>query len=275
MNFSLTRLKSSLAQQAAPPRIFFRDDDVDEDEAALRRLLRLFLERNTPINLGVIPGRLTAACAGLLAESAGATPALVELNQHGWLHLNHEREGRKCEFGPSRTCAEQLADIALGRARMTEAFGPNWFPVFIPPWNRCTEETHRAIDHLGFRALSAKRGSSVVTGYRFEEISITLDLYRWNEGARLKSPEEVVDDLIAQLSRRQAIGVALHHKVMDERAFSFLASLLDTLASHPAARFHTFQSLLQLSDFHSSLPESRPQPAQRRGAENAGSTLKE
>jgi hypothetical protein len=130
---------------------------------------------------------------------------------------------------------------------MNEAFGPNWFPVFIPPWNRCTQETHRAIDQLGFRAFSAKRGDSVVTGYSFEEISITLDLYRWNGSPRLKSPEEVVDDLIAQISRQQTIGIALHHKVMDERAFSFLGSLLDTLASHPSVRFHTFQSLLAQS----------------------------
>jgi hypothetical protein len=262
MNSSLARLKSAMArpmQQAAPLRLFFRDDDVDEDEATLRRLLSLFLERNTPINLGVIPGRLTAACAELLAESAGVAPAILELNQHGWLHLNHEREGRKCEFGPSRTYAEQLADVAQGRERMTEAFGQNWFPVFIPPWNRCTEDTYRALDRLGFRALSAKRGGSVVTGYRFEDVSITLDLYRWNDGARLKSPEDVVDSLIAQLTPRQTIGVALHHKVMDERAFSFLASLLDTLASHPPTRFHTFQSLLGASDFHFSLQEPRPQ----------------
>ena len=250
MNSSLARLKSTLEQrglQAAPLRLFFRDDDVDEDEAKLRRLLRLFLERNMPINLGVIPGRLTAACAELLAESADATPATLELNQHGWRHLNHEREGRKCEFGPSRTYAEQSADIAQGRERMTEAFGQNWSPVFIPPWNRCTEDTYRALDHLGFRALSAKHGGPVVTGYRFEDISITLDLYRWNDGARLKSPEEVVDSLLAQLLLQQTIGVALHHKVMDERAFSFLASLLDTLASHPTVRFHTFQSLLMSS----------------------------
>src|SRR5882672_6131841 len=154
-------LKSALReQQAASLRLFFRDDDVDEDGAPLRRLLRLFLERNTPINLGVIPGRLTSACVELLAASVGAAPALLELNQHGWRHINHEREGRKCEFGASRTYAEQLADIAQGQSRMTEAFGPNWFPVFIPPWNRCTEETRRAIDHLDFRALSARRGIS-------------------------------------------------------------------------------------------------------------------
>jgi hypothetical protein len=241
-------LKSALAQQNTPVRIFFRNDDVDNDEALLRRLLQLFVERNTPINLGVIPGLLTDECAELLAESVGAAPALLVLNQHGWRHQNHEREGRKCEFGASRAYGEQLADIMQGQARMTEAFGPNWSPVFIPPWNRCTEETRRAIDHLGFRALSAKQGSSVVTGYQFEEISITLDIYRWSGGARMKSPEEVIGELIAQLSRQQTIGVVLHHKVMDEQAFYFLGSLLDTLAAHPfagAVSFHTFQSLLR------------------------------
>src|SRR5262249_56130448 len=145
----------------------------EEEEGGVGGLVVLWVGRERAVNLGVIPGRLTAACAEWLAQSIGAAPATLELNQHGWLHLNHEREGRKCEFGPSRTYAEQLADVAQGRERMTEAFGPDWFPAFIPPWNRCTEDTYRALDHLGFRALSAKRGGSVVAGYRFEDISIT------------------------------------------------------------------------------------------------------
>jgi hypothetical protein len=246
MDSSLARLKSELALRQQPLCVFFRDDDVDEDEVALRRLLELFRRWNMPINLGVIPGRLTAAGAELLAQSVSAAPALIELNQHGWLHHNHEREGRKCEFGPSRTYAEQLADIAQGQARMTEAFGPHWSPVFIPPWNRCVEDTYRALDQLGFRALSAKRGSSVVAGYRFKEISITLDLFNWQGGANLKPAEEIVDELIIQSARQQTIGVMLHHKVMDEQAFAFLESLLDALTSHPTIRFHTFRSLLQL-----------------------------
>src|SRR5262249_23922170 len=251
MNSSLAQLKSALAerqQQASPLRLFFRDDDVDEDEETLRRLLRLFIRREAPIKWGVIPGRLPSAGSGLLSQYVSAAPALLELNQHGWRHLNHESEGPKCEFGPGRTYAEQLADLARGQGRMTEAFGPRWFPVFIPPWNRCSEDTYRVLDQLGFRALSAKQGNSVVTGRRFKEISITLDLYRWRGGASLMPSEEIVDDLIVQIPRRQTIGVMLHHKVMDERAFSFLSSMLDTLASYPIVRFHTFQSLLRLSD---------------------------
>ncbi|HKQ72485.1 MAG TPA: DUF2334 domain-containing protein [Blastocatellia bacterium] len=251
MHSPIDQLKSALAQrqqQATPLRLFFRNDDVDEDESALWRLARLFLHRNTPINLGVIPGRLTEACGELLAQAVSDAPALIELNQHGWRHINHEREGRKSEFGPGRAYAEQYADIALGQARMTEAFGPNWFPVFIPPWNRCSEDAYRALDQLGFRALSAKQGNAAAPGYRFKEISITLDLYRWRGGACLKPPEEIVGDLTAQLSQLQTIGVMLHHKVMDEQAFSFLCSMLDTLASYPIVRFYTFQSLLRLGD---------------------------
>jgi hypothetical protein len=251
MNFSLDQLGSALArrqQQEAPINIFFRDDDVDEDETTLRRLLRLFLRRKIPVHLGVIPGLLTEAGGELLAQTVDDSPELIELNQHGWRHINHEPEGRKCEFGPSRTYDEQLADIARGQERMTAAFGSRGFPVFIPPWNRCGESVYRALDHLGFRALSAKQGNSLVTGYRFQEISITLDLYRWKGAASLKPPEEIVHELIEQSQRQHTIGVMSHHKVMDERAFSFLDSLLDALAASPIVRFHTFQSLLLLSD---------------------------
>jgi hypothetical protein len=87
-----------------------------------------------------------------------------------------------------------------------------------------------------------------VTGYRFQEISITLDLHRWKGGASLRPQEEIVHELIEQSLKQQTIGVMLHHKVMDERAFGFLDSLLDALAPSPIVRFHTFQSLAALSD---------------------------
>ncbi len=251
MNQPWPQLQTSLGRLQADGRtinLFFRDDDVDEDEESLQRLLRLFSGRDTPINLAIIPGLLTDGAIELLKECQAGKPGLICLNQHGWRHVNHEREGRKCEFGSSRSFAEQFEDIARGQARLNEAFGDNWFPAFIPPWNRCAEVTFQALDQLGYQVFSAKQGGAAVTGYGFQEISITLDLYRWQGGASLKPPEEIVDDLIAQLLQRQTIGLMLHHKVMDEKAFSFLGSLLDALAPHPVVRFHTFRSLLQLSN---------------------------
>ena len=37
------------------------------------------------------------------------------MHQHGYAHVNHEPEGRKCQFGASRSAAEQSDDIAAGR----------------------------------------------------------------------------------------------------------------------------------------------------------------
>src|SRR5437870_1726030 len=137
-------LRAVLERQQAAGKtveVFFRDDDVDEDEASLRRLLNLFVARNIPIVLGVIPAHLTTAGIELLNQCL----ASVELVQHGWQHVNHERTGRKCEFGVSRSFAEQRNDLSRGWARMDEAFGKHWFPAFIPPWNRCTETTLQAL----------------------------------------------------------------------------------------------------------------------------------
>lgn len=240
-------LKPGLEQRqdgGKPLHVFFRDDDVDEDEASLRRLLKLFLDREVPVNLGVIPGRLTGQAISMLARQSNSLPRSIELCQHGWKHINHEKSGRKCEFGVSRTFPEQLQDVASGQAKMKEAFGDNFYPAFIPPWNRCTEETYRVLDRLGFLMLSQLQSDSPVAGYKFRQCPVTLDLYRWRGGARLRPPEEIVRDLDLQIRRRDAVGIMLHHKVMNDESFLFLDSLIRTLSRYPVIRFHTFQSML-------------------------------
>lgn len=224
--------------------VFFRDDDVADDEPSLRRLLDLFAEFQVPINLEIIPGKLTEAAVSLLRAYRETHPDLFEFHQHGWMHVNHEREGRKCEFGASRSFNEQLADIRQGRGVLLDAFGEAFSPVFTPPWNRCTEATYRALDQLQFRALSKLRGKTEVTSYGFRELSVTLDLFRWKGGATMKEPGEFTEELHAQLREFDTVGIMLHHQVMDEAAFEFLALLLEELRGLGQIRFQTFQRLL-------------------------------
>lgn len=228
--------------------IFFRDDDVDVTEENLRRLLTIFADRKIPLIAGVIPKLLTEDCIKLLSEFSEFT----ELVQHGWQHVNHEILERKCEFGISRNFEEQLSDLAAGQKIMNEAFGENWFPAFIPPWNRCTEITYRALGELGFRVLSKLRGSQpLVTGFQFQEISVTLDIFRWQNGATLKSAEEIYAELAEQISAGVPIGIMLHHKVMTGEAFLFIEELLDALKQSPVVKFHTFRSLeYEWSQYH-------------------------
>jgi peptidoglycan/xylan/chitin deacetylase (PgdA/CDA1 family) len=235
---------SELEQQLTtnkPVNVFFRDDDVDEDEPTLRRLLDLFAKKNVPVILGVIPAKLTDECVHLLSQFTAA----IEIVQHGWQHVNHELTGRKCEFGSSRSFDEQLADIAQGQARMYEAFGRQWFPAFVPPWNRCTSDTYQVLEQLGFRVLSQLHTEAPpLDGFSFREISVTLDLYRWKDGATLKPQAELLQSIAQQLSQPLPIGIMLHHKVMNDEAFLFLDQLLTVLQQSSSVRFHKFESLL-------------------------------
>ena len=102
-----------------------------------------------PVDLAVIPAELDAG----LARELRARPR-VGLHQHGLAHVNHEREGRRCEFGPARGAAAQRRDIEAGRARLADLLGERVDPIFTPPWNRCTADTGRCLAELGFAALS-------------------------------------------------------------------------------------------------------------------------
>ncbi|MEZ4732246.1 MAG: glycosyltransferase [Caldilineaceae bacterium] len=230
--------------------VFLRDDDIDEDEETLRELLDISLARGVPVNLEIIPNGLTEAGARLIADHKRFTPELIELNQHGWQHVNHEHTGRKCEFGPSRSYAQQYDDIACGKALLETTFAELFTPIFTPPWNRYSDHTLQALHDLGFVGFSALRQAPPVYGYCFPDLSVTLDLYRWKRGAAMKAPECIVADLIRQISGGAPIGLLLHHKVMDAAAFAFLDGLLAELRRYPLIRFHTFTTLAKATVNH-------------------------
>jgi len=240
LKFTLGRIRD----QGKEVRVFLRDDDIDEDEETLRQLLDIAFARQVPVNLEIIPAKLTDTAVGVLREYKGFQPTLIELHQHGWQHVNHENVGKKCEFGAGRCFDDQFADIARGKTRLEEAFGDKFFPAFTPPWNRCTEDTLKVLDRLGFAVLSRDRNGHAARGYGFQEISVTLDLFRWKGGVTLKNPEEILTQLISQIETCDTVGILLHHKVMDVTAFSFLDFLLTQLRHYPNVKFHTFQSLL-------------------------------
>ncbi len=243
-----TELRGSLEvlqAEGKEVRMFFRDDDIDEDEASLIQLLDVFLAHGVPLNLAIIPDLLSDATVRQLLLRELWIPESLGLIQHGWRHINHEREGRKCEFGISRSLADKFNDIARGKTRLEEAFGPQFYPAFTPPWNRCTPDTFDLLDKLGFMVFSKDLGKKPVEGHRFQEISTTLDLYHWKGGASLKPPDVIVSTLIKQLRELDTVGILLHHKVMDDMAFTFLDQLLGELRRIPVVRFHTFKTLMQ------------------------------
>ena len=126
--------------------------------------------------------------AGLARELA-ARPE-VGLHQHGLAHVNHEREGRKCEFGPARGAAAQRRDIAEGRERLAALLGARVDPIFTPPWNRCTAETGRCLAELGFEVLSRESRAAPLGVPGLRELPVSVDWFAHRHGERL-SPAEL------------------------------------------------------------------------------------
>ncbi len=213
----MRNLLLSLDESAQPVEVFFRDDDAGWEDERLLELIARFAEHGLPLDLAVIPAELSEPlAAALLATHAG-------MHQHGYAHTNHQREGRKCEFGPARDRAAQRADIAAGQERLQALLGERLDPFFTPPWNRCTRDTGEVLVELGFALLSRE--------HKAEPLSLLPELPVHLDVARL-APEELDTRFAAHVEAGGPIGVMFHHGVMEPDDMRAASELLALLAAH-------------------------------------------
>jgi peptidoglycan/xylan/chitin deacetylase (PgdA/CDA1 family) len=223
-------LGTALDEAPAPVPVFFRDDDAGWGDERLLRLADGFARHGLPLDLAVIPTALSPGLAETLRERP------VGLHQHGYAHVNHQREGRKCEFGPDRSRAQQQDDIARGRERLQALLGDRLDPFFTPPWNRCTRDTGEALVALGFAALSREHRAEPLG--LLPEVPVHLDV------ARLSAEE--LDARFARFVRNGGpVGVMLHHAVMGDEDFARADALLGRLAGHARVAPRTLAELVR------------------------------
>src|SRR4051794_35491599 len=226
----LDPVRAVLDAAPEPVTVFFRDDDAGWAGRRLLDLLDRFAELGLPLDLAVIPAALDARMATELRARAGGGAAAVGLHQHGYAHADHEREGRKCEFGPSRAGADQRRDIERGRERLRELLDGHVDPIFTPPWNRCTEVTGRCLAELGFRALSREARADPFGIDGLAELPVHLDWSAHRHGIRLTF-DELALRLAGFLQGRAPVGIMLHHAIMRAPDFVRAGELLRLLAS--------------------------------------------
>jgi Polysaccharide deacetylase len=219
MTRSRSPVAAALAAAPAPITFFFRDDDAGWRDDRLRALLDLF--DGVPLDLAVIPAALSGELAAELRTRTG-----VGLHQHGWSHENHEPEGRKHEFGPSRPRAAQRADIERGRERLAELLGDRLDPIFTPPWNRCTADTGHCLVELGFSVLSREARAEPLGLPGLAEIPVRVD---WVKPER----SQLLADAIPAGG---PCGVMFHHAVMDDGDMRSVGELLELVAGHDRVR---------------------------------------
>ena len=230
-----------LDQAGAPVTVFFRDDDAGWAHERLETLLDVFARHRAPIDLAVIPEALDTMHANWLRTRRAATGGLVGLHQHGLSHRNHEAEGRKCEFGPSRPPAVQREDIERGRRLLTGLLGSDLDPIFTPPWNRCTPDTGAVLAELEL-VLSRDATAAPLGIAALRELPIAIDWFAHRKGERI-ARAELGERIAERLTAPGPVGIMLHHAVMEHEDMSGTEELVVLLAGHPAASLRTMGSL--------------------------------
>jgi hypothetical protein len=238
----LRPLEAALDAAPEPVTFFFRDDDAGWADERLRTLLDVFAARAVPIDLAAIPVAVTPSLARtLLARAERIQP--LGIHQHGYLHRSHEVDGRRCEFGPGRAAAAQRADIAAGRRRLEQLFGPALEPVFTPPWNRCTAATGGCLLELGIGVLSRDRTADALALDGLRELPVQVDWFAKRKGALL-GRAAVGEQLAARAAEPAPLGVMLHHAEMDDEDMAATGDLLDLIRAHGSARCLSMAAVL-------------------------------
>jgi len=228
----------------SPTAVYFRADDIGVPGARFTRLIQLFARHRTPLCLAVVPAWLTPQRWTALARVGQRHLGLWCWHQHGWRHQNHERQGKKQEFGPTRPVAAIERDLAQGRARLAALMGADFYPVFTPPWNRCTEAALHWLQQTGYKGLSRSRGSHPPSPAGLPEWPMDVDLHT----IKAEDPAAGWNALLEALARgltNTHCGVMIHHQRMNLAAFEALDFLLGQIRRYP--RF-------QLTDFRQSPP---------------------
>jgi hypothetical protein len=227
-----------------PVTVFFRADKVGPPGKQFSRLMELFGRLRVPLSLAVVPVWLNAPRWEAISGLASELKSLWCWHQQGWRYRNNEPEGEEeQEFGPSRTTGQVIDDLEFGWKRLEELMGEDFYPIFTPPWNRCSLETLRLIDVLAYYAVSRKQGASPASPRKLLDFAVNVDLHTRMD----KDAASGWEALFAEIKQNISIGYCgfqIHHQIMNDAAFEFLEALLLSLKKNKSISILNFKKMV-------------------------------
>jgi len=226
--------------------LWWRDDDAIEPTPQLDQLTKLSKKLGLPVHLALIPRDATSALAGYVAATSQLIPVV-----HGWAHQNHAPQGeKKAEFGAHRSVAQTVADADQGLKTLRALFGDQLEPMFVPPWNRISDDLLQGLSGLGYSSLSTftpRKRAMASPG--LAQINTHLDPIHWKGSRSLVPPQQLLDQVTRQLTDRrlgtadsaEPYGVLTHHLVHDAAIWGFTEALIVRLLAGPATPWTTAQ----------------------------------
>ena len=217
--------------------LWWRDDDAVAVGPRLLRLLALTTSADIPLFLAVIPERLVADkdAARQLARLVAAQ-RLVYVLQHGYSHRNYAQAGcRASEFPAHRPSDAVRAELLCGFRILSDYFGPLFYPVLVPPWNRMAPCWIDELGGIGFRYLS---GAPDIAGRLWRSggvmrVDTQLDPIDWRGKygekrcyrGRTVMHRRLSDELAKARQHGGPLGLLTHHRDHDEPGWRFLSAI--------------------------------------------------
>ena len=136
--------------------------------------------------------------------------------------------------------AQFRKDIESGKKRLGSIMGDDFYPLFTPPWNRCSASAMDSLGELGYRAISRSSNSKPPAPSGLPDIQVNVDLHTRKE----TDPEASWQNLLGELERGLSSGICgimIHHQLMNEAAFDFLEILLMALVRNKQLNLVHFQ----------------------------------
>jgi hypothetical protein len=220
---------------------WWRDDDATAASPALARLLDISAGEGGPVAIAAIPKILRPSLPAALKGYRA-----VRLLQHGFAHCNHAAgsdEGA-WELGLHRGVDQVLEELSAGREILRAAFGDQFIPVIVPPWNRIDAGLFPGLNQSGFIGVSAF-GERTATSSCLIEAHAKFDLLAWKGKPHFRGEAAAQTEMVGHLRRRrlgivdrdEPTGILSHHLSLDEAAWRFLADFVRHVARHDAARW--------------------------------------
>jgi hypothetical protein len=227
---------------------WWRDDDAEDVDGPVKRMLDLSGETGAAVFIAVVPGRAKDSISAPMLACQTAIPI-----QHGWAHQDHspaEVKG-KWELGLHRPKAEVLGELRDGWSRMNDLFGDRFEPMLGPPWNRIDPDLHADLPAIGFEILStfAPRAAPLAAP-GLKQVNGHCDIISWKRGRSFIGAEKTANRLAEHLEQRRTgavqdepTGLLTHVWINDEAAWKAMRDVVDLVNNHSHARWLDWDGL--------------------------------
>ncbi len=224
-------------------KLFFRADDIAAPYINYHRMMALFLRYRVPLCLAVVPTWITRARWESMKPYRKEGGNFFCWHLHGYRHQNHELTGKKQEFGPGRSRFDISHDLVKGYSRLESILGNDAFPVFTPPWNRCSKETMQELKKMGFKAISRSHGAQPEPPQGLKDVRIHVDLHTRKDTTPQLGWEKLLKEFQNGIESGTC-GIMIHHMQMNEAAFTFLELLLELFSKNPQLEMVNYRDLV-------------------------------